>query len=107
MPIAAPGVAARRLLSPGFVFSAFTRATSLGSFFIQGKQRVKPMPLGRPKLENIRVILGALGSLAEQLKPTELSQALNFASSEKSVGHQYDPTGVGSSARAVREPDVG
>jgi probable HAF family extracellular repeat protein len=33
--------------------------------------------------------------------------AINNASSEKSVGHRYAPMGVGSSARAAREPDVG
>jgi hypothetical protein len=33
--------------------------------------------------------------------------AQNFASSEKSVGHRYTPMGVGSSARAAREPDLG
>jgi hypothetical protein len=30
-----------------------------------------------------------------------------LASSEKSVGHRYAPMGVGSPARAAREPDVG
>jgi len=31
-----------------------------------------------------------------------------LASSEKSVGHRYDPkASAGSSARAAREPDVG
>jgi hypothetical protein len=31
----------------------------------------------------------------------------NKASSQKSMGHRYAPMGVGSSARAAREPDVG
>ena len=41
------------------------------------------------------------------LTEEEKKAILNFASSEKSVGHRYAPMGAGSSARAARKPDVG